>query len=160
MNGATGAPAWTSSVGSCNAGEGVGGTYRCFEATDDGSMAVLTGYLAIGGGRQRAAAFAFDGQSGALTWEFDLKTEVAGQGDIWLSEPDGAFVAFVNEDGDPTPNSAQMHVLLGASGELRAEVQMPFFIAGDISDDGNFIAIQSERRARRLRARLRSREKE
>ena len=146
--GATGSPAWTTSIDNCNAGEGTGGTYNCFAATDDGSMAVLQAYHKIGGNRQRAAAYAFDGQSGKLKWDYDLKVEVAGQGDIWVSEPDGAFVAFINEDGDPTPNSAQMHVLLGASGDLRAEVQMPFFIAGDISNDGSYIAIQSERRRR------------
>jgi len=141
--GATGAPAWTTAIEDCNAGEGVGGTYRCFEASDDGSMAVLSAYHKIGGDRQRAAAYAFDGQTGKLRWDQDLKVEAAGQGDIWLTSPDGAFVAFVNEDSVPTPNSAQMHVLLGASGKVRAEVQMPFFIAGDISDDGNYIAIQN-----------------
>ena len=141
--GATGVPAWTTVVGNCDAGEGVGGAYRCFEASDDGSLVVLSGFAKMGGDVPQARAFAFEGQSGAQRWTYDLKTEVAGQGDIWLTEPDGAFVAFINEDGNPTPNSAQMHVLLGATGALRQEVQMPFFIAGDISDDGQYIAIQN-----------------
>ena len=149
--GATGAPSWTAAVENCDAGEGVGGTYRCFEASDDGSLVVLSGFAKMGGDVPQARAFAFEGQSGAKRWEYDLKTEVAGQGDIWLTEPAGAFVAFINEDSNPTPNSAQMHVLLGATGELRQEVQMPFFIAGDISDDGNYIAIQNVRRGRRVR---------
>ena len=52
-------------------------------------------------------------------------------------------MAFVNEDSEPTPNSAQMHVLEGATGKLRDEVQIPFFIAGAISDDGKYVAIQN-----------------
>ena len=105
--GATGAPSWTTAVENCDAGEGVGGTYRCFEASDDGSLVVLSGFAKMGGDVPQARAFAFEGQSGAKRWEYDLKTEVAGQGDIWLTEPAGAFVAFINEDSTPTPNRAQ-----------------------------------------------------
>lgn len=52
-------------------------------------------------------------------------------------------MCFINEDSLPNPNSAQMHVLAVATGALRAEVQVPFFIAGAISDDGQYVAVQN-----------------
>ena len=143
-SGGSGAPEWTTTIKGCQAGEGVGGAYRCFEASDDGSTVALMGYGQDNGqGNLTARAYAFDGPTGKQRWEYDLGTrEAAGQGDITITT-DGAFIAFINEDSEPSPNSAQMHVLEGATGKLRSEVQIPFFIAGAISDDGNYVAIQN-----------------
>ena len=141
---ASSTPAWTTLISGCDTGEGVGGTYRCFEASDDGSVVVLQGYAKDKGtGNTTTTAYAIDAQTGEKRWEYALGLkEAAGQGDISVTT-DGAFVSFINEDSVPTPNSAQMHVIEGATGKLRAEVQIPFFIAGAISDDGNTLAIQN-----------------
>lgn len=139
-------PAWTTTLPSCEASEGVGGTYRCFEASDDGSTVALLGYGKDNGNPNvTSRAYALDGQTGEVRWTYDLsikQQESAGQGDIWITTT-GNFIAYINEDGVPTPNSAQMHILNGNDGTLRSEVEIPFFIAGAISDDGNYVAIQN-----------------
>ena len=139
-------PAWTTTIPACEASEGVGGTYRCFEASDDGSTIALLGYGKDEGNPNiTSRAYALDGQTGAIRWTYDLsikQKEAAGQGDIWITTT-GNFIAYINEDGFPDPNSAQMHILNGNDGSLRSEVQIPFFIAGAISDDGNYVAIQN-----------------
>ena len=140
---ATGTAAWTTTVPKCDASEGVGGAYRCFQASDDGRLVALqaTG-MDTGLPNATARAYAFDGQTGAINWTFDLKGDPAGQGDITITG-DGAWVGFVNEDSEPCPNCAQLHVINGATGALRALVQIPFFIAAGISQDASFAVIQN-----------------
>ena len=140
---ATGAAAWTTTVPSCDASEGLGGAYRCFQASDDGSLVALQAVGKDAGlPNATARAYAFDGQTGAIRWTYDLKGDPAGQGDITITS-DGAFVAFVNEDSEPCLNCAQLHVLVGASGALRALVQIPFFIAAGLAEDASFAVIQN-----------------
>ena len=52
---------------------------------------------------------------------------------------DGAWILFVNEQGEPTPNSSEGWVLDGASGALRGNYTIPFFITAAISDSGEFV---------------------
>jgi len=140
----TGEAAWVTTLVNCSAGEGVGGAYRCFEASDDGTRVAIQAYgFDHGILNQTARAYVLEGQSGKLLFTYDLKaSETAGQGDVAIT-PDGSWVAYVNEDSQPTPNSAQMHVLDGTTGALRAEVQIPFFIAAAISDSGDYIVAQN-----------------
>ena len=142
--GAGGAPAWRAVLPGCSAlaQGGSGGTYTGIAASDDGRSVAVLGYGADApGGNLTARAYLLAGQTGALAWTYDLGArERAGQGDIAIGRD---FVAFINEDSSPTPNSAQLHVLAVATGALRAEVQIPFFIAGAISDDGMYVAVQN-----------------
>jgi len=140
----TGKQAYNTVINNCTASEGIGASYRCWEASDDGSTIALMGYgYDAGLVNETARAYVIDGSNGKVTLTYDLKNkEAAGQGDITLT-PDGKFIAFVNEDSVPTPNSAQLHVLDSTTGTLRAEVQIPFFIAATVSDSGNYVAIQN-----------------
>jgi hypothetical protein len=64
---ATGAAAWTTTVPSCDASEGLGGAYRCFQASDDGSLVALQAVGKDAGlPNATARAYAFDGQTGAI----------------------------------------------------------------------------------------------
>lgn len=154
---ASGTPAWTTRIDNCNANEGIGAAYTCFEASDDGSLLVLQGYgKDARSGNATASAWGIAGQSGAQLWQYDLGlAEGAGQGDIAVT-PDGSWVAYVNQaagtshcppgpGGRPNPNCAQMHVLDGKTGKLRGaqEVQIPFFIAAAISDSGAHVIVQN-----------------
>ena len=137
-------PAWRAVLPGCSAlaQGGSGGTYTGIAASDDGRSVAVLGYGADApGGNLTARAYLLAGQTGALAWTYDLGArERAGQGDIAIGRD---FVCFINEDSLPNPNSAQMHVLAVATGALRAEVQVPFFIAGAISDDGQYVAVQN-----------------
>jgi hypothetical protein len=139
-----GTPAWSTVLKGCSqlATGGVGGTYTGLAASDNGAALAVLGYgQDAPGGNLTARAYLLAGQTGALSWTYDLGTrERAGQGDISIGRD---FVAFINEDSAPSPNSAQLHVLAVATGALRAEVQIPFFIAGAISDDGEYVAVQN-----------------
>jgi hypothetical protein len=104
-------------------------------------VAVLGYGLDTPDGNLTARAYLLNGQTGKVNWVYDLGTrEKAGQGDIAIGRE---YVMFINEDSLPYPNSAQLHVLSVASGTLRSEVQVPFFIAGAISDDGRYVAVQN-----------------
>lgn len=142
--GGSATPAWRSVLPGCTAlaQGGVGGTYTGIAASDDGRSIAVLGYGAdAAGGNLTARAYLLAGQTGALAWTYDLGArEQAGQGDIAIGRE---FVCFINDDSVPSPNSAQMHVLAVPSGALRAEVQIPFFIAGAISDDGDYVAVQN-----------------
>jgi len=140
----SGLPAWKTTLPRCTslAIGGIGGTYTGLQASDDGRSIAVLGYgLDTPEGNLTARAYLIAGQSGAVSWTYDLGTrEKAGQGDISIGRD---YVAFINEDSLPNPNSAQMHVISVATGELRVEVQIPFFIAGAISDDGNYVVVQN-----------------
>jgi hypothetical protein len=142
--GATGTPAWSTALKTCTAGAGTGAAYRCLAASDDGSTVAVQGYGADPGiVNTTARAYVLDGATGKLRYEYDLKArEAAGQGDVTVT-PDGAWVAYVNEDSSPTPNSAQLHVLDGRTGALRAEVAIPFFIAAAVSPSGAYVFTQN-----------------
>ena len=138
------APVWRTALAGCSelAVGGVGGTYTGIQASDSGAAVAVLGYGKDKSGvNLTARAYLLDGQTGKLEWVYDLgDREHAGQGDIAIGKD---FVAFINEDSAPNPNSAQMHVLAVQDGALRAEVQIPFFIAGAISDDGAYVVVQN-----------------
>ena len=140
----SGAPAWSADLEGCSelARGGVGGTYTGLAASDDGRALAVLGYgQDTPGGNLTARAYLISGQTGKLAWKYDLGVrEHAGQGDISIGRD---YVAFINEDGSPSPNAAQLHVLGVATGALRAEVQIPFFIAGAITDDGEYVVVQN-----------------
>ena len=140
----SGAPAWSADLSGCSelATGGVGGTYTGLAASDDGRSLAVLGYgQDTPGGNLTARAYLLSGQTGKLVWKYDLGVrERAGQGDISIGRD---YVCFINEDSSPTPNAAQLHVLGVATGALRAEVQVPFFIAGAITDDGEYVVVQN-----------------
>ena len=131
-------PAWAVSLPGC--GENIeGGTYIMMEASDTGSRVAIQCHHA--GSPATARVYSIAGQTGKLEWSYDLGPSVqAGQGNVQVST-DGAFVLFVNEQGKPTPNTAEAFVLDGATGALRDSVVIPFFICAAISDDGAFLAV-------------------
>lgn len=140
----TGKQMWSNQITNCSANEGTGASYRCWEASDDGNILALMGYgYDTGIQNQTVRAYIISGTDGKVKYTYDLKNkEAAGQGDIGVT-PDGRYIAFVNEDSVPTPNSAQLHVLDSTTGKLRAEVQIPFFIAATVSDSGQYVCIQN-----------------
>lgn len=142
--GSASTPTWSTTLAGCSelAVGGVGGTYTGIQASDSGSAVAILGYgLDTPEGNLTARAYLLNGQTGKVSWVYDLGTrEKAGQGDIAIGRE---FVMFINEDSFPDPNSAQLHVLSVATGALRSEVQIPFFIAGAISDDGRYVAVQN-----------------
>ena len=136
---ATDTTRWETPLTSC-ATDGGGGTYTGFQASDDGSsVAFRCQYM--GGSTPTIRVYLINGLTGAVTWMHDLGAGVkAGQGQIQISAT-GARVLLVNEDGIPTPNSAQAYVFDGPSGSLVATIQIPFFITAAVSDSGDFVAV-------------------
>jgi len=139
----SGAPAWNISLPGCNT-DGGGGTYIGLEASDDGSrVAFFCPHVAAPGANATARVYGIDGQTGAH-WFYDLGARVrAGQGSVRITG-DGAWVLFVNEQGVPDPNSSEGFVLDGATGALRGDYPIPFFITAAISDSGNYVVAGDE----------------
>ena len=134
-----GTQAWSTTLPGCST-DGGGGTYIGLEAADAGNRVAFLCRFA--GAPATARAYALDGQSGAVLWFFDLGPTIqAGQGDIQITA-DGSWVLFVNENGQPTPNTATAYVLNGATGAQRgANITVPFFITAAISDSGDYVAV-------------------
>ena len=109
------------------------------EASDSGSrVAVQCHHTAA---TPTARVYSIAGQTGAVEWYYDLGPGVqAGQGQVQIST-DGEWVLFVNEQGKPTPNTAEAFVLDGATGKLRDSVVIPFFITAALSDTGDYLAV-------------------
>ena len=122
--------------------DGGGGTYTGLQASGTGDrVAFLCHHSPAPGSPATARVYLIGGQSGHITWSYDLGTSVqAGQGQVQITQ-DGAFVLFVNEGGKPTPNSATAFVLDGATGTLRDQIAIPFFITAAISDSGDYVAV-------------------
>jgi hypothetical protein len=127
----TATPAWTVSLPGCSI-DGGGGTYQGIEASDSGNrVAVQCPHSAA---TPTARVYSIAGQTGKVEWMYDLGPSVKlGQGQVQIST-DGAWVLFVNEQGTPTPNTAEAFIIDGATGKLRDSVIIPFFITAAISD--------------------------
>ena len=138
---ATDTTRWEVTLPGC-ATDGGGGTYTGFQASDSGNrVAFMCRFDAGAGGPPTARVYLIGGQSGRVTWMHDLGAGVkAGQGQVQITAT-GSHVLFVNEDGVPTPNSAQAYVLDGTTGTLIQTIQIPFFITAAISDTGAFVAV-------------------
>ena len=118
-----------------------GGTYVNMEASDSGNRVAFLCRFTNPSGNASARVYLIGMQSGSVTWVHDLGADVkAGQGQVQIT-PSGSYVLFVNEDGVPSPNSAQAYILDGATGALRDEVNIPFFITAAISDSGDYVAV-------------------
>ena len=136
---ATDTTQWSTALPACGT-DGGGGTYTGFQAADDGSAVAFRCYY-TGGATPTIRVYNLDGQTGATKWMNDLGASVKpGQGQIQISAT-GARVLLVNEDGIPTPNSAQAYVYDGPTGSLLATIQIPFFITAAISDSGDYVAV-------------------
>ena len=76
-----------------------------------------------------------------MRWVYDLGAGVAvGQGSINIANS-GGFVLLVNEQGVPTPNTAEAYILDAATGALRDSITIPFFITAAISDSGDYVVV-------------------
>ena len=119
--------------------DGGGGTYQGIEASDSGNrVAVQCPHSAA---TPTARVYSIAGQTGKVEWMYDLGPSVKlGQGQVQIST-DGAWVLFVNEQGTPTPNTAEAFIIDGATGKLRDSVIIPFFITAAISDSGDYVAV-------------------
>ena len=138
-------PAWTTPLPGCNADNSVGGTYTGIQAADDGSL-VAVQCVDSASSPPSARVYALDGQTGAVKWYYDATVAdgvKVGQGQVQVTG-DGAWVLFVNEQGVPTPNTAEAYVLDGRTGALRGNVTIPFFITAAISDSGNYLIVGDE----------------
>jgi hypothetical protein len=134
----TAAPIWSVALPECT--ENIeSGTYVMMEASDSGNrVAINCHHFAA---TPTARVYAIGGQTGKVEWQYDLGPSVqAGQGQVQIST-DGAWVLFVNEQGKPTPNTAEAFVIDGATGKLRDSVVIPFFITAAISDSGDWLAV-------------------
>jgi len=138
-------PAWTTPLPGCSADNSVGGTYTGIQAADDGSL-VAVQCVDSASSPPSARVYALDGQTGAVKWYYDATVAdgvKVGQGQVQVTG-DGAWVLFVNEQGVPTPNTAEAYVLDGRTGALRGNVTIPFFITAAISDSGNYLIVGDE----------------
>jgi len=138
---ATDTTRWEVTFPGCTTDEG-GGTYTGFQASDNGNrVAFLCHEGGAGGAPPTARVYLVGGQSGRVTWTHALDAGVkVGQGQVQITAT-GSHVLLVNEDGVPTPNSAQAYVLNGTTGALIQTIQIPFFITAAISDSGAFVAV-------------------
>ena len=133
-----GTPSWSLPLPGC-ATDGGGGTYTGIEASDDGSALAFLCHDSTQS-PSTARVYGVDGQTGAVSFFYDLGPSVqAGQGQVQITG-DGSFVLFVNEQGKPTPNTAAAFVL-DKTGALRDMVIIPFFITAAISDSGDYIVV-------------------
>ena len=131
---------WNTTLPDC-ATDGGGGTYNGLQASDDGSALAFLCHGAT------AQAVLLDGQTGDVKWRYDLGDGVqVGQGSIQIAGA-GAFVLFVNEQGKPTPNTAEAFVIDAASGMLRDNITIPFFITAAISDSGDYVVVGDDSNA-------------
>ena len=136
---ATDTTRWEVNLPDCNT-DGGGGTYTGFQASDSGNRVAFLCRFS-GGATPTARVYLIGGQSGAVSWMYDLGDKVkAGQGQVQISAS-GSHVLFVNEGGVPTPNSATAFVLDGAKGKLIDAISIPFFITAAISDNGDYVAV-------------------
>lgn len=130
----TGTPAWSTSLPNCSS-DGGGGTYNGLQASDDGASLAFLCHATT------AIAFLVDGQSGAIKWKLDLGPDVkVGQGSIEITNT-GTFVLFVNEQGVPTPNTAEAFIIDASTGVLRGNITIPFFIDAAVSDSGDYVVV-------------------
>jgi len=121
-----------------------GGTYVNLESSDSGNRVAFLCRFADPAGAPTARVYLIGGQSGHITWTYDLGQSIkAGQGQVQITAS-GSFVVFVNELGVPTPNSAEAYILDGATGVLRDTIAIPFFITAAISDSGDYVAVGDE----------------
>ena len=131
------APLWNVSLPECASDTG-GGTYNGLQASDDGASVVFLCHAAT------AKVYLLAGQTGAVQWSYDLGSGVkVGQGSVEIANG-GAFVLFVNEQGVPTPNTAEAYVLDAGTGLLRDNITIPFFITAAISDSGDYVVVGDE----------------
>lgn len=136
----TGTPAWNISLPDCSSDTG-GGTYIGLDASDSGNRLAFLCHYSGSGGKPTARVYLIGGQSGRVTWMQDLGSGVqAGQGDVQITAS-GSFVLFVNEQGVPTPNTAEAFIFEGATGVLRDNITIPFFITASISDSGDYVVV-------------------
>lgn len=130
---------WVAPLPGC-ATDGGGGTYQGFQATDDGSAVAFRCYF-TGAATPSVRVYLINGRTGATTWMYDLGPNIKpGQGQVQISAT-GFRVLLVNEDGIPTPNSAQAYVFDGAAGTLIATIPIPFFITAAVADSGDYVAV-------------------
>lgn len=136
---ATDTTRWEVTLPSCGT-DGGGGTYTGFQAADDGSAVAFRCYY-TGGATPTVRVYLINGLTGSVSWMHDLGTLIkAGQGQIQISAS-GSRVLLVNEDGVPTPNSAQAYVFDGPTGNLLTTIQIPFFITAAVSDSGDYVVV-------------------
>jgi hypothetical protein len=119
-----------------------GGTYINMEASDSGNRVAFLCHFSDPQGVATARVYLVGGQTGHITWSYDAPGK-AGQGQVQITAS-GSYVLFVNEQGVPTPNTAEAFVLDGATGVLRDNVTIPFFITAAISDSGDYIVVGDE----------------
>jgi len=137
---ATDTTRWEVTFPGC-ATDGGGGTYTGLQASDSGNRVAFLCHFSAAGAPPTTRVYLVGGQSGRVTWMHDLGAAVkAGQGQVQITAT-GSHVLLVNEDGVPTPNSAQAYVLDGTTGALLQTIQIPFFITAAISDSGDYVAV-------------------
>jgi len=135
-------PAWSVPLAGCSI-DGGGGTYQGLQASANGNR-VAVQCIHKGTPAPTARVYLIGGQSGKITWSYDLGASVkAGQGQVQITQ-DGSFVLFVNEGGTPTPNTATAYIFDGGKGTLRDSITIPFFITAAISDTGNYVVVGDE----------------
>ena len=137
----TAEPRWSTNLPGCSMDLG-GGTYTGIQASDSGNrVAVQCIHMAA---TPTSRVYSLAGQSGKVEWNYDLGNKAkAGQGQVQVST-DGAWVMLVNEQGTPTPNTAEAFVIDGATGKLRDSVIIPFFITAALSDSGDYVVVGDE----------------
>jgi hypothetical protein len=142
----TNVPVWTTPLPGCSTDQGVGGTYVGIEAAGDGSaVAYQCVYTDPSSGAVSSRVYYLNGQTGAVAWFWDATATFgvkAGQGQVQITDS-GSFVLLVNEQGVPTPNTAEAYII-AADGTLRGNVTIPFFITAAVSDSGNYVVVGNE----------------
>ena len=136
----TGTPVWNVSLPECSSDIG-GGTYNGLQAADDGSALAFLCHA------ETAKAYLIDGQTGAVRWSYDVGAGIkVGQGSINIANS-GGFVLLVNEQGVPTPNTAEAYIIDATTGTLRDNITIPFFITAAISDTGDYVVVGDDSNA-------------